>query len=125
MAEPKEAQAFQRIGLNFTEDDGQPPRFERLAVRMARYRAMQAAQEAGADLLDWTDDETGSNADAVRSSVAVDLMRLLAALAVASLLAWLLGPFSPLAITAGMGLAIFAGLALTGLVLGLVSAHRS
>jgi len=125
MAEPKEAQAFQRIELNFTEDDGQPPRFERLAVRMARYRAMQAAQEAGADLLDWTDDETGSNADAVRSSVAVDLMRLLAALAVASLLAWLLGPFSPLAITAGMGLAIFAGLALTGLVLGLVSAHRS
>jgi len=125
MAEPKEAQAFQRIELNFTEDDGQPPRFERLAVRMARYRAMQAAQEAGADLLDWTDDETGSNADAVRSSVAVDLMRLLAALAVASLLAWLLGPFSPLAITAGMGLAIFAGLALTGLVLGLVSTHRS
>ena len=125
MAEPKEAQAFQRIGLNLTDDDGQAHRFESLAVRMARYRAMQAAQEAEAELLDWMEDEPGSNADAARSSVAVDLVRLLAALAVASLLAWLLGPFSPLAITAGMGLAIFAGLALTGLVLGLVSTHRS
>lgn len=128
MAEPKEAQSFEGFALDatLTVDDRLARKTESLAVRMAKLRAIRAAREAlDAELLPWADEQPGSNADPMRFGGAVNFARLLAAVTVAMLIAWLLGPFSPLPISRTMGLAIFAGLALSGLIVGLVSTARS
>lgn len=151
MADPKEMRTVRRAKaapaikapVTDTVQIGEPEGPGRIFAELGRRAAARRARAGIAEL--WEDSELyevngpagaaneaasaqpepGSTIRFERSLHAVELARLVLALVLAGIVAWLLGPYTPLPISRSAGLAIFTGLALAGLVVGLITAARS